>query len=326
MNESNLLAIGALKTQCSESLLGYCNCSGSKFNVNELLDSNCPLCSKSIEEFYCSRCESKFTGLPVSSDHACKSIRVYQTIGKIAFHEALKIEVTSRKAQRRAIEIEVEKIRNLAAIKKQARESKLQFESLTSPSPAAKLNALDKESQKKETIEPETTCKSTKETEEKALNAFMDSGRSPFQIFFITLFSIIGLLLINAVLYGNTSIFNKIGFAILAIISFIFPSFIKIKHFFNQKKGSVLHPEFLACFLFSIINALITVRFISGGDGSILDKLAFGFWCLISFVFICPLYFGRSYGKGLLTYCLILCFGWWYGLNFPTWLGFPTEN
>ena len=103
MNEISLLAAGALKNQCSESVMGYCSCIGSKFTKDETLDGFCPMCGNSVEVFVCSRCNGKFSALPVNSEHACQSVSVYRASGKIAFQEA---EIAAREAKRHTEAIE----------------------------------------------------------------------------------------------------------------------------------------------------------------------------------------------------------------------------
>jgi len=108
VNETSLLAAGALKNQCSESVMGYCICIGSKFTKDETLDGSCPMCGNSVEVFVSSRCDGKFSALPVSFvpvsfEHVCQSVSVYRASGKIAFQEA---EIAAREAKRHAEAIE----------------------------------------------------------------------------------------------------------------------------------------------------------------------------------------------------------------------------
>lgn len=125
--EFKLLAAGALKAQCSESLMGYCNCIGGKFSSDESHGGSCPMCGKAIEKFVCSRCDGEFTALSVSSDHVCQSVSAYRKSGKVAFHEA---ELAAREAERRAEAKELERTRQLAELERRAEASELRAKEL----------------------------------------------------------------------------------------------------------------------------------------------------------------------------------------------------
>jgi len=127
MKEIDLLAIGALKTQCSESLMGYCSCSGGKFSGDEAQDGRCPICGQTIEKFICSRCDGEFTASPVNPDHVCQSVSAYRKSAKVAFHEA---QLAASEAQRRAEAIELARARHLADLERRAEESELRAKEL----------------------------------------------------------------------------------------------------------------------------------------------------------------------------------------------------
>ena len=133
MNENSLLAAGALKNQCSESVMGYCSCIGSKFTKEETLDGSCPMCGNSVEVFVCSRCDGKFSTLPVNSEHACQSVSVYRASGKIAFQEA---EIAAREAKRHTEAIERAKAANdRLESSDEAYRASLRYTSFPSPTP-----------------------------------------------------------------------------------------------------------------------------------------------------------------------------------------------
>jgi len=142
VNEINLLAIGALKTQCSESLMGYCSCIGGRFSNDETQDGSCPMCGKTIEKFVCSRCDGEFTALPASSDHFCESVSAFRNSGKIAFEEAV---IAAREAHSRAEAIELARTRHIADLERLAEESELRAKEL-----ARELEALTRRAKEAE--------------------------------------------------------------------------------------------------------------------------------------------------------------------------------
>ena len=147
--------------------------------------------------------------------------------------------------------------------------------------------------------------------------AQLDIGRSRAQVFFSSVLSVIGLLLVNGVCYGNLSALPKIGLAIGASIAFGVAVLCKVKE-------KIFTADFWILFAWLVICASITSA-ISSGDAHFFSKIGLGIFGIISFVIPASIFFGSAIDKGLIAYGLILAFAWGYGLNYPAWIGFPVK-
>lgn len=89
MNESQLLAVGAIRPRCSETANGYCASCGGIYLPDEAAGSDsdrCPVCPSQPEFAYfkCSRCEGQLNALP-DGEHACKSLEQFRATSRITF-------------------------------------------------------------------------------------------------------------------------------------------------------------------------------------------------------------------------------------------------
>ena len=150
-----------------------------------------------------------------------------------------------------------------------------------------------------------------------ALIEQLDSGRSRAQVFFSSVLSVIGLLLVNGVCYGNLSALPKIGLAIGASVAFGVAVVCKVKE-------KIFTADFWILFACLVICASITSA-ISSGDAHFFSKIGLGIFGIASFVISASIFFGSATDKGLIAYGLILAFAWGYGLNYPAWIGFPVK-
>ena len=122
MNEASLITCGALKTRCSESLMGYCGSCGNKWTDGDTVDDACPICSVPITKYTCSRCDGQFTARSVSTEHACQSVIAYQASGKVAFEEEGR---AARDEQQRVEAAEKDRVRRFQELEKRARQSEI---------------------------------------------------------------------------------------------------------------------------------------------------------------------------------------------------------